>query len=121
MALELEAAATDSLGAFLRRRPKHALPVGSPCPNCATTLQGPWCHACGQSAEDFHRSLWRLMVEALGGVFEFDSRLWRTLPNLILRPARLTRQYLDGHRAPQAPPFRTFLIVVVLVFLVGSL
>src|SRR5262249_32228866 len=44
----------------------------------------------------------------------------RTLPNLIFRPARLTRQYLDGHRAPQAPPFRTFLIAVVLVFLAGG-
>ncbi|HWA61572.1 MAG TPA: DUF3667 domain-containing protein [Caulobacteraceae bacterium] len=118
---EIEAAAADGAAAILRRRPRHALPVGSPCPNCATALAGPWCHACGQSAEDYHRSLLRLVAEAVEGLFELDGRLWRTLPDLILNPARLTRRYLDGHRAPQAPPFRTFLIVVVLVFLVAGL
>ena len=121
MATEIEAGAMDGAASFLRRRPKHALPVGSPCPNCATPLQGPWCHACGQSAEDYHRSLIRLAGEALEGLFELDGRLWRTVPNLLFRPARLTRQYLDGHRAPQAPPFRTFLIAVVLVFLAAGL
>jgi hypothetical protein len=121
VASEIEAAAADGAGAFFRRKPKHALPIGSPCPNCATPLQGPWCHACGQSAEDFHRSLPRLMGEALEGLFELDGRLWKTLPNLLFNPAKLTRDYLDGHRTVQAPPFRTFLIVVVLVFLTASL
>ena len=120
MAQEIEAAAADGAASFLRRKPKHALPPGSPCPNCATALQGPWCHACGQSAEDFHRSLPRLAAEAVEGLFELDGRLWKTLPNLLFRPARLTRDYLDGHRAPQAPPFRLFLIVVVLVFLAAG-
>lgn len=120
MAQEIEAGAMDGAASFMRRRPKHALPVGSPCPNCATPLQGPWCHACGQSAEDYHRSLIRLAGEALEGLFELDGRLWRTLPNLLVRPAKLTRDYLDGHRAPQAPPFRMFLIVVVIVFLAAG-
>jgi uncharacterized protein DUF3667 len=121
VAQEIEAGAVDGAASFLRRKPKHALPVGSPCPNCVTPLQGPWCHACGQSAEDYHRSLIRLAGEALEGLFELDGRLWRTLPNLLFRPAKLTRDYLDGHRAPQAPPFRMFLIVVVIVFLAGGL
>lgn len=118
---EIEAAAVDGAASFLRRKPKHALPLGSPCPNCETALQGAWCHACGQAAEDFHRSLFRLAGEAIEGLFELDGRLWRTLPNLLLHPARLTRDYLAGHRAPQAPPFRTFLIVVVLVFFTAGL
>jgi hypothetical protein len=121
MAQEIEAGAADGVASLFRRRPRHALPLGSPCPNCGTELQGPWCHACGQSGEEFHRSLVRLTGEALEGVFDVDGRLWRTLPDLILNPARLTRRYLDGHRASQAPPFRTFLIVVVLVFLTAGL
>jgi hypothetical protein len=120
VAHEIEAAAVDGASAFLRRKPRRALPVGGPCPNCATPLQGAWCHACGQAAEDYHRSIWRLTAETVSGLFELDGRLWRTLPNLLLNPAKLTRSYLDGHRAPQAPPFRTFLIVVVLVFVSAS-
>jgi hypothetical protein len=121
MAHEIQAAAIDGAGAAFGRKPKHTLAIGAPCPNCEAPLAGPWCHSCGQSAEDFHRSLWRLTTEALGGMFEIESRLWLTLPDLFIRPARLTRRYLDGRRVAQIPPFRLFLIVVVLVFLVGGL
>src|SRR6202042_2370768 len=99
----------------------EALPVGSPCANCATPLMGPWCWKCGQAGEDFHRSIWRLIAEVFEGVFHLDGRVWTTLPALIWRPARLTRAYLDGHRAPQIPPFRLFLVVLVLVFFAGTL
>ncbi len=122
MAQEIDAAALDSVKAVLGRdAPRHALPVGAPCPNCATPLAGPWCHACGQSSDDHHRSLTRLTAEAIGGLIDIDSRLWRTLPDLCLHPARLTRAYLDGHRVSQIPPFRLFLVVVVLVFLIAGL
>ncbi|MFI4933662.1 MAG: DUF3667 domain-containing protein, partial [Caulobacterales bacterium] len=113
-------AALEGAGGVVGRAPKHVLPVGAACPNCGTTLAGRWCHACGQSAEDFHRSILRLAAEVVGGLFDVDSRLWRTLPRLFFRPARLTREYLDGHRAAQAPPFRLFLIVVVVVFLAAG-
>ncbi|HEX3917116.1 MAG TPA: DUF3667 domain-containing protein [Caulobacteraceae bacterium] len=83
-------------------------------------LAGAWCHACGQSAEEFHRSFLRLAAEAFGGLIDIDNRVWRTVPKLLLQPGRLTRQYLDGHRAAQAPPFRMFLIGIVLIFLVAS-
>ena len=82
---------------------------------------GPWCHQCGQAGEDFHRSIWKLIGEAFEGVFHFDSRVWVTLPDLLRRPARLTLAYLEGHRAPQVPPFRLFLVVLLAVFLAGSL
>jgi Protein of unknown function (DUF3667) len=121
MAHEIEAAALDSVRSALgRHAPSHALPIGAPCPNCATALAGPWCHACGQPAEDYHRSLVKLSREAIDGLFDLDGRLWRTLPDLCLRPARLTRSFLDGHRIGQIPPFRLFLIVVVLVFLAAG-
>jgi hypothetical protein len=99
----------------------HGLPPGAPCPNCATPLQGPWCHACGQNGEEYNRSILHLAAEAAEGLTHIDGRLWRTLDRVIRQPGRLTRDYLDGHRAPQIPPFRMFLVVVVLVFLAGSL
>lgn len=116
MLSDIEAAAADALGGFFRPKPKHALPLGTPCPNCATPLEGPWCHACGQKGEEYHRSIGHLVAEAVEGLTHFDGRLWQTLPKLITRPATLTKAYLEGHRAPQVPPFRIFLIVLVLVF-----
>jgi len=117
----LEAAAADTVAHEMKRAAKHSLPIGAPCPNCHTAIAGPWCYACGQRAEQFHRSIWRLTLEALEGLTDVDGRIWQTLPRLIFRPGRLTRDYLIGHRASQVPPFRIFLIVLLLVFFSGGL
>jgi hypothetical protein len=117
----LEAAAADTVAHEMKRAAKHSLPIGAPCPNCHTAIAGPWCYACGQRAEQFHRSIWRLTLEALEGLTDVDGRIWQTLPRLVFRPGRLTRDYLIGHRASQVPPFRIFLVVVLLVFFAGGL
>lgn len=91
------------------------------CANCGAALQGPFCHACGQSAEDFERSIGSLIAETIEHLFHTDGRLARTLPRLIFKPALLTRDYLTGHRAEQTPPLRLFLVVVLLFFFAGSL
>lgn len=117
----LEAVTADTIATEARRAARHSLPIGAPCPNCHTALAGPWCYSCGQRAEQFHRSIWRLTLEALEGITDLDGRMWKTLPRLILRPGRLTREYLDGHRATQVPPFRIFLVVLLLVFFAGGL
>ncbi|HYF23133.1 MAG TPA: DUF3667 domain-containing protein [Caulobacteraceae bacterium] len=120
MSRELELAGGMAAGGWLKWRRKHAdIPPGTPCANCETALQGPYCHACGQVAEDFHKSIWKLFVESIESFFHFDGRLWKTLPDLTLRPGRLTRSYLDGKRASQIPPFRLFLVILLIVFFVG--
>jgi hypothetical protein len=121
MTQDVETAVGMSLGGFFRRRAKHAVPLGTPCANCATPLQGPWCHHCGQLGEDFHRSIFKLLIEVFEGLLHFDGRVWKTLPDLFLHPARLTRAYLEGHRAPQIPPLRLFLVVLLAVFFAGSI
>ncbi len=117
---EIEAAALDGVLTGRRARKGLHLPPGSPCANCGSTLRGDWCHQCGQFAEDFHRSIGRLAMEAVEGLTHLDGRFWTTVPQLILHPARLTRAYIDGHRAAQIPPLRLFLVVLLLVFLAGS-
>ena len=116
----LEAVAADTTAGELARAARHSLPLGTPCPNCRTPLAGAWCHACGQRAEKYDRSILHLVVEALEGLTHADGRIWRTLGRLIVRPGQLTRDYLDGHRAPQIPPFRMFLVVLLAVFFAGS-
>jgi hypothetical protein len=117
----LEAVTADTIAHETARASKHSLPIGTPCPNCRTALAGPWCYACGQRGEKYHRSILRLAWEALEGLTDLDGRIWQTFPRLVLRPGRLTRDYLDGHRAMQVPPFRIFLLVLLLVFFTGGL
>lgn len=118
---ELELAGAASAGGWLRWRAHHAIEPGTPCANCETPLQGPYCYACGQLAESFERSLWHLLVEGFESFFHFDGRFWSTLPNLALHPGRLTRAYLDGKRANQIPPLRLFLVMLLVFFFLGGL
>jgi len=95
-------------------------PVESPdCLNCGTRLRGQYCGICGQRARNRLISLWELISEAFGDLLEIDSRLWRTLIPLLTRPGRLTKDYLEGRRARYMPPFRTYLVLSVIFFLVA--
>jgi hypothetical protein len=64
-------------------------------------------------------SLWELTRDAFGDLFELDSRLWRTLIPLLARPGRLTRDYLEGRRARYMPPFRMYLVLSLVFFLIA--
>ncbi len=118
---ELEIGAAAAIGGWIKWRKPHLAPVGTPCANCETPLQGPYCHECGQLAENFHRSIGHLATEAVENLFHLDGRLWRTLPRLARDPGGLTRDYLDGHRAFQIPPLRMFLVVLLVVFFMGGI
>ncbi|WP_018996735.1 DUF3667 domain-containing protein [Hirschia maritima] len=98
------------------RAGKKSKPAFEHCQNCGTELTGPYCHACGQLADDFHRPIWSLVREGFTDLLSLDGRLWKTLPQLLFRPGHVTRQYIDGKRASQVPPFRLYLIASLIFF-----
>jgi hypothetical protein len=116
VARELEIIGAGALGGLLHRKAKHAPPLGAPCANCGTKLEGPYCHACGQPADDHHRSLPHLAWEGVEGLTHLDGRLAQTLPALFFHPGKLARDQFDGRRQRHVPPFRLFL-VALLVFM----
>jgi len=96
-----------------------ALKVLETCLNCGTTLSGQYCGKCGQRSRSRLISIWELLRDAFGDLLEFDSRVWRTLIPLITRPGKLTRDYLEGRRARYMPPFRTYLVLSIVFFMVA--
>jgi hypothetical protein len=89
------------------------------CANCGAPLTGSFCAACGQKAH-VHRSLVHVGEEILHGVTHFDGKAWTTLPMLVFRPGKLTREYIMGKRARHIAPVPLFLLVVFLMFFVFS-
>ena len=95
-------------------------PTESPdCLNCGTRLKGQYCGNCGQRSRSRLISLWELVSDAFGDLFEIDSRLWQTLVPLMIRPGQLTHDYLQGRRARYMPPFRMYLVLSLLFFVVA--
>lgn len=90
------------------------------CLNCGATVTGAYCSNCGQAAH-LHRSLSSLGHDILHGVFHFEGKTWRTVPELFFRPGQLTRRYIDGERAKFVSPMALYLFAVFLMFAVMSL
>lgn len=86
------------------------------CLNCGEALAGRYCSQCGQKAH-LHRSVMHAVEEFLHGIVHFDSRFWNTLPLLIFRPGKLTRDYVMGKRARYIAPVAVFLLTVFSMFL----
>ncbi|MEM8815614.1 MAG: DUF3667 domain-containing protein [Pseudomonadota bacterium] len=89
------------------------------CLNCGAVLRGQYCGNCGQRARGRLISLWELVRDAFGDLFELDSRIWQTLIPLLVRPGRLTHDYLAGRRARYMPPFRMYLVMSLIFFVVA--
>jgi hypothetical protein len=114
VAEELEAAAADSAPHLVGGRRGPAPAPGTRCANCGAVLEGRYCHVCGQAADTHKRSILHLIWEGIEGLLHLDGRLLRTLPDLFLRPGRLARDYMEGRIARHVPPFRTFLVALLL-------
>ena len=128
LATEFEAEALKRFGdviswqeRILREDEFRELPAGEmpECLNCGAHLRGQYCGSCGQRARSRLISLWELISDAFGDLFELDSRLWQTLVPLMIRPGLLTHDYLQGRRARYMPPFRMYLVLSLLFFLVA--
>ncbi len=92
------------------------------CLNCGTLFQGKFCPNCGQKAiENEDRSIWRLLTELASNMFFFDNRFWISAKYLVLKPGRMTAEYLDGKRRKFLPPVTLFLFVNVIYFFLSPL
>jgi hypothetical protein len=54
------------------------------------------------------------------GLFHLDGRLWTTLPPLFFAPGKLARDLMEGRVARHLPPFRIFLVSLLLFMLVAE-
>ena len=86
------------------------------CLSCNTAVSDAFCPNCGQKNDDMRRSLFALIADTLGGIFSFESRMWKTFGALIFKPGKIARQYADGARTRYSSPIRTYLVVSILFF-----
>lgn len=90
------------------------------CANCHASLSGEYCGACGQRHEPHVHTIGHFVGEAFESISHADSRLWRTIAYLFGKPGFLSREFFDGRRVRYLPPFRLYLVISVLFFLVAG-
>ena len=90
------------------------------CLNCGAKLTGPYCAACGQKAH-IHRSVRAFFQDFVTALFNFEGKIWRTLPMLAWCPGIMTRRYIAGERARFISPIALYLFTVFAMFAVLNL
>jgi hypothetical protein len=90
------------------------------CKNCDAMLLGRFCANCSQAADVHVPTTRELLHELLEGITHSDSRLWRTLTTLWFKPGKLTQEFVAGRRVAYLPPFRLYLVLSIMFFLLMS-
>lgn len=95
---------------------------GEECLNCEHTLDvsDRFCPNCGQANTTKKISVWDLIQELFSSVFSYDSKLWKSMKLLFTKPGGLSLAYVNGKRSTYINPFRFFLSISILFFLVIS-
>jgi thiamine biosynthesis protein ThiS len=91
----------------------------SACPTCAEPTSTKFCPSCGEKrsgAADL--SMRHFFSHALGELFHFDSKIFRSFRLLFVKPGFLTSEYLRGCRKPYLHPFQLFFVANLIYFFV---
>jgi hypothetical protein len=100
---------------FGRGKDRQPLPF-THCQNCGAELIGPHCAQCGQAAVDYRRSFRHVIVDVLDSFLNWDSKFFATIGLLIVKPWRLTNEFLAGKRVRYLHPLRLYLLASILFF-----
>jgi len=76
------------------------------CSNCGAALGGTFCSRCGQEHRHERLRVSHWLHDGLDAAASLDSRVWRTIAALTVRPGRMARDYVEGRRAPFVGPLR---------------
>lgn len=88
------------------------------CANCGADLQGKFCHVCGQENLELRENFGHMMNHAISDYFHFDHQFFNTLKPLLLKPGKLTMEYMAGKRVSYLHPVKMYIFISLIYFLV---
>ena len=93
------------------------------CLNCGHPFTGHenFCPECGQENKGNKISFKNFVGELFSGFFNFDAKFWTTLIPLLTKPGKVSRDYIEGKRQLYTNPFRFYLTVSIVFFLLVGL
>jgi len=81
------------------------------CLNCGHEYQGKFCSQCGQKSHTARITLGSILHDIPHSVFHLDKGFAYTFIQLLTRPGKAMRDYIDGKRMPHYSPFAYLFIL----------
>ncbi len=96
-------------------------PIPAPpsiCLNCGYNIDPSfdYCPNCGQHIREPRLPLKRFIADFFQDYLALDSRIPKSLKNLIIKPGLMTREFNFGKRISYIPPFRLFIFTSFIYF-----
>jgi ECF sigma factor/Protein of unknown function (DUF3667) len=86
------------------------------CPNCSTPLSPRYSPQCGQKVGEINPTMHDLLHDVTHEFLHVDSKIFRTVALLLLKPGFLTCEYFEGRRVRYVSPIRVYLVFSVIYF-----
>lgn len=91
------------------------------CLNCNHVVAQRFCPNCGQENIDTRKTFYQLFVHFFEDLTHYENSFWKTIRNLIFKPASLTKEYLSGKRMSYLAPIRLYIFISFVTFFVISI
>lgn len=95
---------------------KNPLRKDKTCLNCSAVVDQRYCPHCGQENSDTRKTFHHLFIHFFEDLTHYENAFWKTIKNLLLRPASLTKEYLSGKRLSYLAPVRLYIFISFVTF-----
>ncbi|MGO4817691.1 DUF3667 domain-containing protein [Flavobacterium sp. W22_SRS_FP1] len=95
---------------------KNPLRKDKTCLNCRYVVENRFCSNCGQENIDTRKSFHQLFIHFFEDLTHYENAFWKTIKNLLLKPASLTKAYLSGKRLSYLAPIRLYVFISFITF-----
>jgi hypothetical protein len=86
------------------------------CLNCNYVVENRFCPNCGQENTDTRKTFHHLFIHFFEDLTHYENAFWKTIKNLLLKPASLTKEYLSGKRLSYLAPVRLYIFISFVTF-----
>lgn len=91
------------------------------CTNCGEASADVFCAKCGEKQPSHHDlTVGHFLHEAVHELVHLDSKLFRTMRELVVKPGWLTAEYFAGRKKRYIAPLRLFLTLFAITFIAYS-
>lgn len=91
------------------------------CQNCGYTVDVAYCSKCGQKNTETRQPFHHLFTHFIEDLVHYDGAFWKTIKHLLFRPARLTKEYLEGKRQAYVAPVKLYIFISFVTFFLLSI
>lgn len=87
------------------------------CLNCGYQVEERFCPHCGQENVETRQPFFYLFTHFIEDFTHYDGQFWKTIKYLLLRPGKLTKEYIAGKRQLYVAPVKLYIFISFITFL----